>query len=443
MRLPSLLAGALYFWSVYSLSVFLFGESAYCLLSVLVLSLNPLLLDFFVAARGYGLGLALFVYAFVECLIYVDAAIQAPERTPARGILYRAGAAIALSVAANLVFLFPLVVFGFLFLGALALLDRRVPIEAATPQKGRKKPEQRPTRRKLLRAGLVGFAVPAGAVLLLFFITAPFDKAEKGIFYAGATGLMESLRSLVEYSFAHNPGLWGLNLRHALFSYWRSSTLFVVLPATILIAGWLWFSVCRHGWRNAGRYLPSRAEMVLYLSFGTAAGAVLLLVVGHYWLDLPYPEGRTAIYFLPLFALASLGCLQMLRVRAGFRKALACGITASLAISVAVFAIQFNTRFFAVWRYDADTKAIVQAIAAREASSTGPIRLGVSWPLAPSINFYRMTLMLDRIQPVDRRGPGGDFDYYVLAERDTRLVETEHLHRLMEYPVSGAVLAVR
>jgi hypothetical protein len=437
MRLPTVLAGALYFWSVYRLSIFLFSGSAYCLLSVLLLSLNPLLLDFLVAARGYGLALALFFYAFAECLAYMDAAIQTPERTPGNATLYRAGTAIALSVAANLVFLLPVVVFGFLFLAALVLIDKRVDTAMAPTDK------ELPPHRNLLLTSLLSFAAPAGALLLLLSITAPFAKAEKDIFYVGVGNLIESLRSLAEYSFSHNPGLWGLNYRYALFQFWRSATLFLVVPVTLLVAGWLWLRVCRNEWRNPARYLPSRAELVLYLSLGTAAGAALLLVVGHYSMGLPYPEGRTGIYFLPLFALASLGWLQMFRVRAGLQKGLAWGLTAVLAISIGVFGIQFNARHFAVWQYDADTKAIVQAIAFREANGTGPLRVGTSWPLAPSINFYRVTRKLHRIQPVDRLGPRGDFDYYVLWGSDTSLAETQHLKTLMKYPVSGTVLAVR
>ena len=59
LRLPSLAAGALYFFTVYRLSLLLFPETASFLLSVLLLSLNPLVLDFLVAARGYGMALAL------------------------------------------------------------------------------------------------------------------------------------------------------------------------------------------------------------------------------------------------------------------------------------------------------------------------------------------------------------------------------------------------
>ena len=64
----------------------------------------------------------------------------------------------------------------------------------------------------------------------------------------------------------------------------------------------------------------------------------------------------------------------MLRIGAGFRKALAWGLTAVLAISVAAYGIQFNTRLFAVWLYDADTKAILQAIN----SQTGKAQLQLS-----------------------------------------------------------------
>jgi hypothetical protein len=70
LRLPSLAAGALYFLVACRLSVFLFGEGLLFLLTVAVLSAHPLVLDFLVAARGYGLALALFLWGLFELLRY-------------------------------------------------------------------------------------------------------------------------------------------------------------------------------------------------------------------------------------------------------------------------------------------------------------------------------------------------------------------------------------
>ena len=68
LRLPSLLAGFLYFIAIYRISRLVFGADSLFLLSVCVLSLDPLLLDLLSAARGYALALAFCTWALYYML---------------------------------------------------------------------------------------------------------------------------------------------------------------------------------------------------------------------------------------------------------------------------------------------------------------------------------------------------------------------------------------
>jgi len=70
LRLPALSGAALYFTAVYRIAVAAFGEGLQLLLAVGLLSLNPLVLDFMVAARGYGMALALLMFAISLALIW-------------------------------------------------------------------------------------------------------------------------------------------------------------------------------------------------------------------------------------------------------------------------------------------------------------------------------------------------------------------------------------
>src|SRR5882762_7016896 len=63
LRLPTILAGLLYLVVVYKLCRLLLGEGWLLLLGVAALVLNPYLLDFLSAARGYGLAIALLMLA--------------------------------------------------------------------------------------------------------------------------------------------------------------------------------------------------------------------------------------------------------------------------------------------------------------------------------------------------------------------------------------------
>jgi mannosyltransferase len=55
LRLPALGGAALYFAAIYRISVAAFGDGPKLLPATALLSLNPFVLDFPVAARGYGL----------------------------------------------------------------------------------------------------------------------------------------------------------------------------------------------------------------------------------------------------------------------------------------------------------------------------------------------------------------------------------------------------
>jgi hypothetical protein len=74
---------------------------------VLVLTLNPLVLDFLVAARGYGLALALFLTALCDLLVCLSEGNGTATVPSRKVVLYRAGVGLALSAAANLTFLIP------------------------------------------------------------------------------------------------------------------------------------------------------------------------------------------------------------------------------------------------------------------------------------------------------------------------------------------------
>ena len=107
MRLPALAAAGLYFWVVYQIGMRMFRTAAVSWLAVGLLTLNPFVVDFLVAARGYGMALALFIYALTALIWYAQA--KDGGNVQPRAVLVRAGIALALSIAANLVFAVPVV----------------------------------------------------------------------------------------------------------------------------------------------------------------------------------------------------------------------------------------------------------------------------------------------------------------------------------------------
>jgi hypothetical protein len=166
------------------------------------------------------------------------------------------------------------------------------------------------------------------------------------------------------------------------------------------------------------------------------------VVAAHALLGVLYPLGRTGIYWPPLFALATVFTLPWLwRARLPGKLA-AASVCAVLAVSVGLFAASIRTGPIPEWRYDAGTKRVIRLLMARHASEPARhIRLGVSWPLEPSLNFYRQMYDLKWLVPVTRAAPDGEYDYYVLLPQDRALLKTRALEPLYSDPISEATLA--
>ncbi len=79
----------------------MFGGRWLTALSVAALSLNPFVLDYLSAARGYGLGLGFLLWAMYHLMRYFDDSSQLR--------LYKAGLGLGLSVASTLIYLYPAV----------------------------------------------------------------------------------------------------------------------------------------------------------------------------------------------------------------------------------------------------------------------------------------------------------------------------------------------
>jgi hypothetical protein len=124
-------------------------------------------------------------------------------------------------------------------------------------------------------------------------------------------------------------------------------------------------------------------------------------------------------------------------------------LTAFAAVAVASFLWQFQTKFFYVWRYDADTEQILSILNEKERASPRLVRLGISWPLEPAVNFCRAVKGYRWLAPADRSGPKGDFDYYILVPPmrdigvdDEAVLKNRRLTVQYRGRVSGTRLAV-
>jgi hypothetical protein len=426
LRIPSLLGGLLYLLTIYRLARRLFGEGPVFLLATGLLSLNPLLMDYMSAARGYGLALALFLWSLYQMLRYTDAGARQPVVSPDPSLLAKAGIGLGLSVAANLTLLVPVAV---LTVGFLAVLvaDR----ELGGPRVAGR-----------LSLGLGRFVFPC-IVTAFIILVLPLSKAHRSDFYVGQPSLQASLINLLALSLYHHPlsgllagmvpkpGFW--------IGFLARAYVPLVLTATVLACVAALYRWVR-GKSFARLDCPTQ---FLLLGGGTLLLALAALVWAHHAFQLLYPHGRTGLYLIPLFILTALILPVSIRgSRSGFLLAGLLVWTISL-LCLAQFLAQFQTSCYGEYRFDAATKTIVGVIRQRQTRQPlRRVRVGISWVLEPSMNFYRRMYNLDWMEPLDRKGPDGDFDYYMLTEQDVRLIKSKDLSVLYADEPSGITLAV-
>ena len=245
LRLPSLLGGLLYLWVAYRLATRRFASGAASLAVLGLLTLNPMVLDGMSEARGYGMGLALLLWA-MELMLESDQSFSAQK-------FNLAAVCLGLSVSAALAFAAPAAAMAAVFLAW-----------------GR------------------GFAYAKGqgpVFVLLSFVTAfvflaiPIDHTVAGAFVAGATSLRQTLNELSEISL-------GTSLKVVAAAIRIGVGLLAVASVAAAVRMW------RH--TTGG---------LIVLSGGTLALSLMLLLASNRWLHSRFPEGG-AVYLIPLCTLA-------------------------------------------------------------------------------------------------------------------------------------------
>jgi hypothetical protein len=434
LRLPTVLAGAWFFWTVFRLCGLLFGDGWLFLLGCAALTLNPILLDFLVAARGYGLAMAGLFWALFQMLSWFNERSSGASEDQLHRRLWKAALGCAIAVAANNIFLMPV----FVMAAAFCVLLLRKP-ETSSPldspaltkarKKGRKAKPESAREQAHSYASFIHFVVPVSVLALAFLLAAPIDLARSEDFYAGIPTALKSLRNLMDVSFAYGKSSGAL---HGIEQIW-SGIAIVFLPAISIAA----LMVAA----TTPRLLRSVVGLATLFSSLAVVGSAILLTGAHLLSGIPYPEDRTGIYFVPLATLAALGLARMLAERPGFSRWIGIA-TAVVLLSFAVeFAAQWNVNSFWVWRYDADTKRIFEALEAAP-KPVNPIRLGVSWLFEPALNYYREVRNASWLTPVQRDGFDGTRQFYVLSPEDQRAATLPARKQIFKGPISGSVLAI-
>ena len=379
LRLPSVVAG--FFMMVGVWLVLNTVESRLVRwIAFSAIGLHPLLLDFSVAARGYGMALAFLTLA-------LWAAIE--RRTVLTGIL----CGFAISANLTTAFFAAGIIATYFAVSKGGLAQRlRVAIEISLP----------------------------AAMITSAICWSVFTNPDRNLFYAGLNDWRDSMGNVVWSSISGSS-------RHGLFA---SPTIAISIAFGLIPIFLVFFIVCAYrAWRdeNLGALLP-----IGCFGFACAAWSAAHLSIG-----IPFPIDRTGLGFMLMFPLAWAASAGLFRVRA-----LHC-VTVAIALAfVAQFATQFHVTYFVPWLYDRSTKQIALLIQAQTIESPADsISIGATWIHQPALEYYRTHQHLSAWKPVERRDPSviQGQNLLVLNAQDPNFHSARTI--LFADPLAGVVLA--
>jgi hypothetical protein len=399
LRLPNVLAHGMYLASalvvVRSVKPVLASVFAF-----IVLTLHPFLLDFFSMCRGYGLACSFTLLALVLLLKVV----ADPRVRPWLGCM--ASVAAGLAVLSNLSFLvFFLSFASIVCLAEMLKFASRVRQRMAGAALGARSLLTAVVLQTLVVALLCAVVVPIGLKL-----------RELGeLYYGGETGFMQdTLGSLLDASTYYLPyPAWLLSAVQGACA--------LALAVVLGLAG-------RAAWK--GDLAPAWVCAVPLLT-------AIVCVVQHHALGTRYPVDRTALFFIPMFALALVVASRA--VADGRAAVLVLGAAALLLSANAARSLNF--RYLAQWQYDAATRRMLEDLDAVRGAR--PVRLAIHWLFEPTIDYYREVRGLDWLQHSGRSGLLSDHDFYYYRDEDQADVQALHLERVHRYGRSQTTLARR
>jgi hypothetical protein len=362
LRLPSVLAGFFLVIGIHKVLEQTVESRAVRWIALVGLSTAPLVLDFSVAARGYGLSLALLAWA-----IYFSI----------RGRDAWAGALLGLSLAANFNIAFP----------AIGLIACPLILDTGDLF----------TR---VRRSLAAALPAAGIFLAICYPVLRQIKASQ--LYVGEPTIAAALYNLVFLTIRAVPGRPGLFAT----GFGTHAIEYFFLPALLLFM----IGVSARAFRGKEYSRRSLAPAFALLL------ALAAIVCAHFFAGLNYPVDRLGLPLFLLFGLAwAIAASQAPKPRGRALNALLA------MLLIAQFLTQFHTRYFALWQFDMPIKQVARLIEEDSRSApAGSVRVSATWFHVPALEYYRRVYRIAALQPIERHEHTqlDGFDYYVLNVKD-------------------------
>ena len=375
LRCPSLLGSAIYLLATYLLCRRLFGHGLLFFLSVALLALNPQILDFMPAARGYILGLA-----FLAAAMYFMARLaELGEFDPAdlewKWVCSLASISLALSVAASFTNVVPAACLALAFL-AVVMGGLRNLLSIANARL------QQCAKYFIVPGSLVGFCI-----MWPFLIQFRLDST---IVYKAKAS--EILRDVFNSSFLckwTEDMVSGLGAVPSAPGSWQARVSdigsYLLFPALFLLVLTGFFLARRA--RRSGLATNQHSQTIVFS--GAALASILLIALLHATIHVAYPNTRYCLFLIPLFTVAALLAAREIHLRFPSPLLRAFGLLLA-AIVLSDYTLSLQTKSFRYNAYDVISRDLYESIA-NDARSRGlaNVRVGGTWWYEPEINYYR------------------------------------------------------
>lgn len=410
LRAPSLLGTAIYLLAAYLLCRRLFGEGILLFFSVALLCLNPQILEFMPAARGYILGLAGLMMAMYAMAVLVELGEFDPENRRWRWGCRLASVALALSVAPNVTNVVP-AAFLVLTFSAVAMGGFRRLLKFSA--------------RKL--QSLAKYLLAPGAAVGFCILWPYVIQMRPANFRVGLDTAFDCLRDVFTASFLYRwtDDLYSSSLGAAApaAGSWQERVtavgIFVLTPLLFCIVA----AGVTLAWRERDR-LARNGNAAFRVLGGSAVACTLMVFAVYAVARTNYPNARYCLFFIPLYTVAALLAWRKIAARFPSRALRAAGVLLA-GLVLADYALSIQVKEFRYQAYDVISLKLYQAIA-DDAQKQGlkSARVGGTWWYEPEINFYRRkfkaTWMAD-YDVVDKsyfwRSPNAlappEYDYFV------------------------------
>jgi hypothetical protein len=399
VRLPALLAAALFLYAAVRLCRTLSGDWRVQWPLLVCLAFNPFTGDFLAAARGYGMALAFLLLALPPL---ARAGAPAPREIAA------SSAWLALSFTAS---------FSFAIVDAMVL--------ALVWWRGRGQ-----------RWTALATMLPAAAIVFLgpLWTLRRFPRSE---LWWGAASLGESLGSLYEATlYQPNPEIAN-RLMLAVLETLRPALLPAAALSAVALAAVLW----RGRWRYTPLWGERRPRFAAQLTLA-AGGAIATHYLAHLAFGLPLPKERTGLYAPALLTLAA-GALAAVPPCSRVSRLLRGALLASMSALAMYFVFCLRLDHFKEWPWNSGGERLYAALACLNHNHTVR-RVTSVWLYQSALNFYRIASGSDTLEPFaapEENRPGTQA-YVIHRLFDARLVGEKGLEIVYAAPEGDALVAV-